>query len=338
MRGLYLEEFGKPYVYHADIPLPQPRDDELLIKVEIAGYCHTETIVADGDYKSHLPLIPGHENVGTIASVGPKVTQSFKIGDRVGTSLFRRSCGKCPECTHPTNPTPNFCTQTELAGLTHNGGMAEYLIADPYWTVKLPDELSFEQAAPLMCAGSTIFNSLRAARLEKGDLVAIVGVGGLGHLGVQFAKAMGYKTIAIDTWPEPLALVSSFDPRFRPDLTLNAQEGVKHALSTIQSHFPNATGVAAAIVCTDSSSAFEYATDILAKHGVLVVVGQPKQPLKFHWSVFVSRDITREMVEVVVREGIKSEVKVYSLEDINGLVNDFHLTNMKGKFVIRVAR
>lgn len=247
--------------------------------------------------------------------------------------------------------------------------MAEYLIADPYWTVKLPDELSFEQAAPLMCAGSTMFNSLRAARLEKGDLVAIVGVGGLGHLGlyfmqrllvleeadgveigVQFAKAMGYKTIAIDTWPEPLALVSSFDPRFRPDLTLNAQEGVKHALSTIRSHFPNATGVAAAIVSTDSSSAFEYATDILAKHGVLVVVGQPKQPLKFHWSVFVSRDISivpgglgqpdvaREMVEVVVREGIKSEVKVYSLEDINGLVNDFHLTNMKGKFVIRVAR
>ncbi|KAH8650536.1 chaperonin 10-like protein [Tricladium varicosporioides] len=350
MRGNYLEEFGKPYVYHTNIPVPQPRDDELLIRVEIAGYCHTETIVADGDYKSHLPLIPGHENVGTIAWIGPKITQSFAIGDRVGTSLFQRSCGKCPECTHLTNSTPNFCRQTELAGLTQHGGMAEYLIADPYWTVKLPDELSFEQAAPLMCAGSTMFNSLRAARLEKGGLVAIVGVGGLGHLGVQFAKAMGYKTIAIDTRSEPLDLVSSFEPRFRPDLILNPSQGVEHALSAIQSRFPNATGVAAAIVSTDSLPAFTYATDLLSTHGTLVVVGQPKQPLKFHWSVFVSRDISivpgglgqpdivREMVDMVAREGIRSEVKVYSLEDINELVKDFHRGDMKGKLVVKVRQ
>ncbi|RDL30996.1 alcohol dehydrogenase [Venustampulla echinocandica] len=338
MRGWYLEEFGQPYVYKIDIPVPKPREDELLIKMEIAGYCHTETIVASGDYQSKLPLIPGHENVGIVASVGPKV-QGFKLGDRVGCN--------CRECTRGYST--NFCAKAELAGLTHDGGMAEYLVADPRWTVKLPDNLSFEDAAPLMCAGSTMFNSIRNARQDKGAIIAIVGLGGLGHIGVQFAKAMGYKCVAIDIRPDPIALVSSFDPCLRPDLVLDPRDGPEHALSKILETFPGRTGVDAAVVSTDASEAFKFSTDILEKHGVLVVVGQPKEPIKFHWRVFVTQDISivagglsqpdvmEEMMDLVVKEKIRSTVKVYMLEDVTQLVHDFHNPHMKGKYVIRIA-
>jgi propanol-preferring alcohol dehydrogenase len=119
-------------------------------------------------------------------ALGQGVTE-FKIGDRVGTTLFRQTCGKCDVCTAGTS---NLCDTRENAGINSDGGMAEYMRADVNWTVHLPDEMSFETAAPLMCAGSTIYNSIIRTGKPKGSIVALVGVGGLGYLGVQFAKAM----------------------------------------------------------------------------------------------------------------------------------------------------
>jgi len=151
----------------------------MLVKMACAGFCHTETIVLDGDYGGRLPMIPGHENVGTVALVGSGV-KGFEVGDRIGVGLFQNSCGKCNECLGGNS---NFCSKVRLAGLNSDGGMAQYTIADPSSTFKLPDSLSFADAVPMMCAGSTVFNSIRRADQPPGSIIAIVGLGSLGHLG-----------------------------------------------------------------------------------------------------------------------------------------------------------
>jgi alcohol dehydrogenase, propanol-preferring len=227
--------------------------------------------------------------------------------------------------------------------------MAEYYLADPNWAVHLPDEMEYETAAPLMCAGSTIYHSILRADQSKGSIIAIVGLGGLGHLGVQFAKAMGYKCVAVDTRQPPIDLVMSLSPRFQPDLILNPlKDSVGIALSKIASTFPGAAGVAAALTATDALPAFEYSKSIIEKHGTLVFIGQPKEPVSFHYSSFISGDLTiragclgqasvvQEMVDLVQKEGIEVHKQVYGLEDTERLMRDYHEPGMKGKLIVRV--
>jgi D-arabinose 1-dehydrogenase-like Zn-dependent alcohol dehydrogenase len=219
MKGVVLEEFGKPYAYRTDIPSPKlEHPSNMIVRVKASGYCHTEVIAAEGGFGGQCPMVPGHETVGIVAEVGSDVTD-FKVGDRVGCGLFRNPCGECRECRR--GGSTNYCAKVGLGGLTSNGGMAEYYLADPTWTVKLPDGMSFETAAPLMCAGSTIYNSILRANKPTGSILAVVGLGGLGHLGVQFGKAMGYRIVAADTREPPLKLVSSLPQRIRSFLGEN---------------------------------------------------------------------------------------------------------------------
>ncbi|KAH6971639.1 chaperonin 10-like protein [Ilyonectria sp. MPI-CAGE-AT-0026] len=352
MRGIVIEEFNKPYVYRTDIPTPKPKPGEMLIKMKAAGFCHTELMAAKGDFNSALPMVPGHENVGVICEIGSDVKGDFKIGDRVGVGIFRDLCGKCRECLRGST---NYCISNTLSGLTIGGGMAEYMVADPLWTVKLPDDMPFEVAAPLMCAGSTMYNSIQRAKMPTGSIVAIIGLGGLGHLGVQFAKVMGYKVVAIDTRDEPLALMSTLPPRLQPDLVLNAKSGVPAALEAISTAFSSstvpslrATGVDFALVSTDALPAFAFATDIIEKHGTLVVVGQPEKPIPMPYSVFISTDLVviagclgqpstnSEMLATVQREGIHVERRAYELSDVGKLIKDYHDPGMKGKLIFKI--
>lgn len=160
--------------------------------------------VLQGDYGGQLPMIPGHENVGTVAVTGSAV-RGFEVGDRVGVGLFQNSCdilaltlffgntgsvlsltiGKCNECLEGNS---NFCSKVRLAGLNSDGEMAQYTIADPSSTFKLLDSISFEDAVPMMCAGSTVLNSIRRAGQPSGSILAIVGLGGLGHLGTFYSN------------------------------------------------------------------------------------------------------------------------------------------------------
>lgn len=236
-----------------------------------------------------------------------------------------------------------------MAGLTHNGGMAEYILADPAWTVHLPDTMSFETAAPLMCAGSTIYNSIQNAKQAKGSIIAIVGLGGLGHLGIQFCKAMGYKCVAVETRDAPIALAKTLPSHLQADLVINPKDGAPAALAAIKECFSGAEGVAAAVVATDALPAFDFSTKIIQKHGVLVVVGQPDDPIPFHYSVFVSQDIkivpgclgqkdvVQDMVNMVNAQGVHVEIKTYGLEEVDRLTHDYHDPNMKGKLVVKVA-
>ncbi|CAE6477307.1 unnamed protein product [Rhizoctonia solani] len=346
MCGLRLEEFNRPYVYHTDLPVPRPRPGEIVIKVAAAGFCHTETVAMAGDYEGvTLPVIPGHENVGVVAAIGEGVTE-FKIGDRVGTTTFCFSCGKCEDCKKGIS---NYCDSVQAAGFTVNGGMAEYMRCDPVWTVKLPDSMPFEKAAPLMCAGSTIYNSIYRAKQPKGAVIAIVGIGGLGQLGVQYAKALGYKVVAVDTRQSILDHMGTLPIRLAPDLTINPRDGIEVALERVSARFEGARGLAAAIVATDPLPAYTFATNILAKHGVLVVVGLPKEPIPFRYSDIIFRDINitsgtpcpkpllQEMVNMTVDDGIQVDVKVYEgLERVSDLIQDYHDPDIKGKLVIKI--
>ncbi|CAE6342832.1 unnamed protein product [Rhizoctonia solani] len=192
--------------------------------------------------------------------------------------------------------------------------------------------MSFEKAAPLMCAGSTIYNSIHRAKQPKG---------------VQYAKAMGYRVVAVDTRQSILDHAETLPIGLAPDLTINPRDGAQAALDRISVRFEGVQGLAAAIVATNPP-AYMFATNILAKHGVLVVVGLPKEPTLFRYSDIIFRDISttsgtpspkpllHEMVNLTVEAGIQVKVKVYEgLESVSNLVHDYHDPDIKGKLVVK---
>lgn len=196
-----------------EVPMVSAGPGQVVIRVRASGLCHNDVWCGDGAF-GRLPVDPpifGHEAAGEVVEVGAGVT-TRKVGDRVGTTWVQALCGRCDYCrTNPplTGMAGTGCRGAALSGLTVQGAHAEYFVATAASTVLLPDELSFELAAPVLCAGYTAWSALRAARPQPGERVAVVGIGGLGHLAVQFASACGYQTIAVTRTPDKHELISS---------------------------------------------------------------------------------------------------------------------------------
>ncbi|MEO9237330.1 MAG: alcohol dehydrogenase catalytic domain-containing protein [Jatrophihabitantaceae bacterium] len=190
-----------------DVPDPQPGPGEVLIRIHACGICYNDVLSAQGAIPFPMcnPAIPGHEPVGVIAEVGAGVT-SRVVGDRVGVTWVRSGCGRCDYCQRQlptTGQTAFHCAGGATAtGFSVSGGHAEYLVSAAADTVLLPDGISFEHAAPIMCAGYTAWSALRAANPQPRDRIAVVGIGGLGHLAVQFSRACGYETVAVTSSPD----------------------------------------------------------------------------------------------------------------------------------------
>jgi len=184
--------------------IPQPGRGAVRIKVQACGICHSDSLVKEGHWPGiSYPRVPGHEVTGVIDAVGPDVT-GWKEGQRVGVGWHGGHCGSCLSCRRGDFIT---CANLQIPGFSFDGGYADYMIAPAAGLALIPDEISAVDAGPLMCAGVTTFNSLRNAGAKAGDLVAVLGLGGLGHLGVQFAAKMGFRTVAIARGQdkEPLA-------------------------------------------------------------------------------------------------------------------------------------
>src|ERR1700684_574142 len=185
--------------------IPEPKQRQVRIKVQACGVCHSDVITKTGAFPGiQYPRVPGHEVVGIIDAVGAGVTE-WKTGQRVGVGWHGKHCGHCDECRRG-----DFfaCTEDhQVTGINFDGGYAEYMIAPEVAVALVPDDLAPADAAPLMCAGVTTFNALRNSGARPGELVAVLGLGGLGHLGTQYASKMGFKTVAIARGPdkEPLA-------------------------------------------------------------------------------------------------------------------------------------
>ncbi|KFG78609.1 Alcohol dehydrogenase superfamily zinc-containing [Metarhizium anisopliae] len=345
MRAARLVKYKSPYELQSiSIPKPGPRD--LLFKVGAAGYCHTDYQVWEGVYQSETPMTPSHEPVGTIVSVGPAV-DNWQVGDRIGALLFRHACGKCQGCLKTKNEGGRtdlrFCTNVSMAGIKDDGALAEYMIADASNAVKLPDSVTFEQAAPLMCAGATVWGAIKAAELKPGAFVGVIGIGGLGSLAIQFLKALGHPTVAIDRRPEALELAAQVP--LKPDLIVDS--GSKSACKDITSWADN-EGLAAVIVCTDDVPVNEWSLKLLRIHGRCVVVGVPTAPFQFSAFDLIFKELSvvgslvatveeaREMMDIVERFGVRSHVHVLSMDEAPELPSMYMNPHLKGRLVVRM--
>jgi propanol-preferring alcohol dehydrogenase len=195
MHAAFVEQFGKPLVLR-ETAVPTPGPGQILVKTEACGVCHTDLHAARGDWplKPTLPFIPGHEAIGKVTAIGAGV-KNVKEGDRVGVPWLYSACGHCEYCLSAWE---TVCADAQFGGYTKNGGFAELILADPNYVAHIPAGLTAEEAAPLICAGITTYKGIKETEARPGEWIAISGVGGLGHLAIQYAKAMGLHVCAVD--------------------------------------------------------------------------------------------------------------------------------------------
>lgn len=292
--------------------IPEPGSGTVRVKVQACGVCHSDVFVKEGVFPIQYPRVPGHEVAGVIDKVGPGV-ESWQAGQRVGIGWHGGYCFYCDACRHGDFVN---CSNMKICGISYDGGYADYMIAPVTALALIPDELSPEEAAPLMCAGITTFNSLRNSGAGPGDLVGILGLGGLGHLAVQFASKMGFNTFAIArgkdkaAWAKKLGATHYLDSESQDvPAELQKRGGAKVLLSTA----PNTQAVQAILPG-------------LSVNGKLIVVGPSADPLEVTplflvlgkrclcgWSSGSSID-SQETMFFCAQTGIRSTNEVFPLE------------------------
>jgi len=312
---------------------PEPRRDTVRVAVEACGICHSDTLTKLGAFPGMtLPRVPGHEVIGRIDAIGGDV-EGWTIGQRVGVGWNGGYCGRCDPCRR--GQFFACVTGPPVTGISHDGGYAEYMIAPVTSLARVPDGLSATDAAPLLCAGLTTFNALRNSGARSGDLVAVHGLGGLGHLGVQFAKKMGFHTVAVARGAEKAPLAASLGADRYIDST--AEDPAK-ALAAMG----GARIVLATVTDSDAMSAMIGGLGI---EGALLVLGAPQTPLAVPafpliganrsvrgWYSGMSID-SEDTLAFSVRTGVRSMNEVLPL----ARVNEGYERMMSGKARFRVV-
>src|SRR5882757_2717770 len=244
----------------------EPGAGQVRIRVEACGICHTDAATVTGLYPGlTLPRVPGHEAVGRVDALGSGVSR-WKIGQRVGVGLIAGEDGVCESCRRGDIVN---CQNPVVSGVTTDGGYAEMMIAEARALSSIPDELTSAEAAPLLCAGITTYNALRNASLRAGDLVAIQGVGGLGHLGIQFARRMGFKTVALNRGKEKEKLAKDLGAHVYIDTSADDAAAVLQRMG----------GAAAILATAPKGDAIAALMGGLAVRGKLIVVAVPDDPM-----------------------------------------------------------
>jgi propanol-preferring alcohol dehydrogenase len=264
MQVAQVEAFGQPLVLkELDVPTPGP--GQILVKTEACGVCHTDLHARNGDWplKPALPFTPGHEGIGIVAGLGAGVT-AVKEGDRVGVPWLYSACGHCEYCLAAREP---VCAEAQFGGYTKNGGFAEFIVADPNYVAHIPAGLAARDAAPLICAGITSYKGLKETQAQPGQWVVISGIGGLGHLAVQYAKAMGLHVCAVDIDDGKLAHAK----RLGADALVNAKQADPVA-AVVKATGGGAHGV---LITAPSLPAFRQGVGMTRKWGTCVLVGIP---------------------------------------------------------------
>ncbi|WP_341997912.1 alcohol dehydrogenase AdhP [Microbacterium sp. LWH7-1.2] len=262
MRTAVVRSFGAPAEVE-ERPIPRPGPGQVLVRLEACGLCHTDIHAMHGDWpvKPGLPLVPGHEGVGIVEQVGEGVT-SRTVGQRVAMPWLGHACGECRYCIDGRE---NLCEQQYNNGYAVDGGYAEYMLADAKYAVAVPDGVTPLDAAPLTCAGVTTYAAIKNARVVPGETVAVFGVGGLGHLAVQYARLVGAKVIAVDVTEEKLALAAELGA----DHVVNA--GTTDPVQQIR----DLGGADVAVVLAVAPAVFRQSFEALNRGGRLVLVSLP---------------------------------------------------------------
>jgi len=295
MKAAVLHAFKTPLSLE-EVDRPEAGADEVLIEVEVCGVCHSDLHVVDGDWTQlagivKKPLILGHEIVGRVVERGAAV-QSVEVGERVGVPWVQWTCGQCEFCREGNE---NVCVKQRITGLMVDGGYAEYAKAPASHVVKIPDALSSEQAAPLLCAGVTVHRALKQSKIRAGQRLAVFGVGGLGHIAVQIGRAAGAEVTAIDISEEKLALAKS----------LGATRTLNAATSKVVKEIRSSGGVHVALVTSASKSAYDMAFPCVRPTGTLLAVGLPAGDISFPAILMAAGEIQIKASAVGTREDLR---------------------------------
>ena len=336
MKAAVVTELGKPLDIR-EHPVPQIGAGQVLVRVRASGVCHTDLHAAMGDWpvKPTAPFIPGHEGVGEIVALGTGVTH-LKEGDRVGVPWLHSACGRCEHCTGGWE---TLCESQQNTGYSVNGAYAEYVAADADYVGQLPDGFDFGPASPVLCAGVTIYKGLKEAEVRPGQWVAILGIGGLGHMAVQYAKAMGMHVVAIDIADSKLKLAKSLGA----DEIINAADvdPVKEVISQIG-------GVHGALVTAVNTKAFAQATGMLRRHGTMSLVGLPPgdfplpifdvvlKRLTIRGSIVGTRLDLSEALALAAEGQVKTTFNWAKLDDINEIFDCMREVRIEGRVVLEI--
>lgn len=266
MRAVCVPEAGADFQV-VEVEIPEPGPGEVRIKVEACGICHSDVFVKEGSYPGvSYPRIPGHEVIGVVDAVGDDVKRLSR-GDRVGVGWHGGHCFRCDACR-----AGDFilCENAEITGLTFDGGYAEYMVAPEHAVASVPEGMEAAPAAPLLCAGITVFNAMRNAGLRPGDLVAVQGLGGLGHLAVQYAARSGYEVVAISTSSDKASLAKELGAHH----FINAKE------EKVSKRLRELGGAALVLATAPSASAIESVIGGIGRNGKVIVVGVPESAVE----------------------------------------------------------
>jgi propanol-preferring alcohol dehydrogenase len=336
MKAAVLHHFKELLVFE-EVPRPQLEPGDVLIKVEACGVCHSDLHVADGDWSQlaaivKRPLILGHEIAGRVIEKGGDVSD-LRVGDRVGVPWVHWTCGDCEFCREGHE---NLCPKQKITGVTVDGGYAELVKAPASHALKIPDGLSPVEAAPLFCAGVTVFRALRQARISPGQSLAVFGVGGLGHLAVQIGRGLGADVTAIDISDEKLALAKS----------LGASTLLNAASTNVVKELRGKGGVHVALVASAARAAYDTAFSCVRPTGTLLVVGLPAENICFppilmaaaevriQASAVGTRQDLREVLALAAAGKIRCRVGTRPLSEANQALEQLRSGRVSGRIVL----
>ncbi|MFT4021193.1 MAG: alcohol dehydrogenase AdhP [Acinetobacter sp.] len=335
MKAAVVTAFGQPLEIK-EVEIPKVTSGKVLVKVFATGVCHTDLHAKQGDWpiKPTVPFIPGHEGVGEVIEIGEGITH-LKVGDLVGIPWLYSACGHCDHCYAGWE---TLCKAQQNSGYSVNGSFAEYCLADGEYVGVIPEGVDILEIAPILCAGVTVYKGLKMTEAKTGDWVAISGIGGLGHVAIQYAKTMGFNVIAIDVDDSKTALA----------LKLGADVAINALKSNVKEEVLKATGEGChgVLVTAVSPKAFEQAVSIVRRGGTMVLNGLP--PGKFDLSIFdmVLEGITvrgsivgtrldlKEALDIAARGKVKATIAVEPLENINDVFERMEHGKIDGRIVL----
>ena len=322
------------------LPIPEPGPGEILVKVAACGVCHSDLHAIDGDWASPpvLPLIPGHEVTGHVAELGSGVT-GFRKDDPVGVPWMWSACGHCEACLSGME---TVCRTGQATGYSKPGGYAEYMIARADFVARLPKRADLVAIAPILCAGVTTYRGLKRTNTRPGQWIAVVGVGGLGHIAVQYAVAMGLRVAAVDIDPKKLALAKKLGAEF----LVNARE--ENPVSAIRKGIG---GVHGAVVAAVATQAFEQSIGMLRVGGTVVFLGLPGgkadelrasiaqisgRELSVRGSSVGTRLDLEEAVAFALRGEVAAKIETAPLSAANAVLNRMRRGKIVGRVVLTI--
>ena len=334
MLAAVVEKLGAPLSLQR-VPVPTPGPGEVLVRIHASGVCHTDVHAGDGDWpvKPTPPFIPGHEGAGVVEALGEGVAH-VKVGDRVGIPWLHDACGHCEPCLSGWE---TLCGAQHNTGYSVNGGFAELALARADFAAKIPEGLSFVDAAPILCAGVTTYKGLKETEARPGQWVAISGIGGLGHVAVQYAKAMGLHVAAIDVDDTKLALAE----KLGAELVVNARRDDPAAFLQKKTG-----GVSASLITAVSTSAFATGLAVLKSGGTCVLVGLPPgefptpifdvvlKRLTVRGSIVGTRLDLAEALAFAAEGKVKPTVEVRKLAEINAIFDRLRTGKVDGRVVL----